>query len=442
MTNDAEQVIDLALAGAAIGDEAPRSRAVLGALAVVAALAAAVLLLVPSGDAEVAVDEDATTTTTTTEPDADRRDDPSVPDAFPAPLALGAPDDGKASIGLPVKAEPATGLVDGQTVQVTGTGFPPGESVGVVMCTREAGQDHGARGVDACNIGRFAQTTADADGVATVGFEVRRLVVLDGQEIDCASEAQRCLIGMGMLSDYDQSGGVLVDFDPSAPLPDPPTAALVGDGPFDDGEAVTVRVDGLRPGTGVGAAVCTADGGFCTDAPSNGIVGDDGTATFQVRLWRVFSAPVWDAATTGQDIDCAAVACRLQVWGDAVAGRAVPMIDLSFTDGPIDRDRPVLEVRSEGPYRPGDHVEVFVPDVGPNSGLELMLCGPTACNGAMVELDWVFGGIQARLIVPTALEGNPCIGEPCRLAAQVWTEPAPDAPPPLAPLPVEIVIEA
>lgn len=441
MANDAEQVIDLALAGAAIGDEAPRSRAVLGALAVVAALAAAVLLLVPSGDAEVAVDEDATTTTTT-EPDADGRDDASVPAPFPAPLALGAPDDGKASVGLPVKAEPATGLVDGQTVQVTGTGFPPGESVGVVMCTREAGQDHGARGVDACNIGRFAQTTADADGVATVGFEVRRLVVLDGQEVDCASEAQRCLIGMGMISDYDQSGGVLVDFDPSAPLPAPPAAALVGDGPFDDGETITVRVDGLRPGTHVGAVVCTDDGAVCADAMSDGIVGDDGTAAFDLRLWRVFSAPVWDTTMVGHDIDCAVVACRLQIWGEAVGGRTIPMVALPFTDGPIERIRPVLEVRSEGPYRPGDRVEVFVPDVGPNSGLELLLCGPTACNGGMVELDWVFGGIQARLIVPTAMDGNPCIGEPCRLAAQVWVEPAPDAPPPLAPLPVEIVVEA
>ena len=439
MTKETEQVIDLAPAGASIGTDAPRSRAVLVALAVVAALAAAVLLLVPGEDAEVAVDEDGTTTTTETqrEPAPDGRDA-----AFPAPLALGAPDDGKASVGLPVKAEPATGLVDGQTVQVTGTGFPPGESIGVVMCTKEAGQEHGARGVDACNIGRYASTTADADGVATVGFEVRRLVVLDGQEVDCASEAQRCLIGMGMISDYDQSGGVLVDFDPSVPLPDPPSATLEAEGPFDDGDAVTVRVEGLRPGTGVGAAVCTADGGFCTDAPSNGIVADDGSATFDVRLWRVFSAPVWEAATTGQDIDCAVAACRLQIWGEAVAGRAVPMIDLSFTDGPIDRDRPVLEVRSAGPYRPGDRIDTFVPDVGSNSGLEVLLCGPQACSGAPVELEWVFGGIQANLTVPTAAEGNPCLGVPCRLVAQVWTEHAPGAAPPLAPLPVDIVVEA
>lgn len=439
MTEETEQVIDLAPAGASIGTDAPRSRAVLVALAVVAALAAAVLVLVPGEDAEVAVDEDGTTTTSDPErePEADGRD----AGAFPAPLALGAPDDGKASVGLPVKAEPAIGLVDGQTVQVTGTGFPPGESIGVVMCTKEAGRDHGARGVDACNIGRYASTTADADGVATVGFEVRRLVVLDGREVDCASEAQRCLIGMGMISDYDQSGGVLVDFDPNMPLPDPPTATLQAEGPFDDGDAVTVRVDGLRPGTGVGAAVCTADNALCTDAPSNGVVADDGTATFDVRLWRVFSAPVWEATTAGQDVDCAVVACSLQIWGEAAGDRAIPPVDLSFTDGPIDRERPVLEVRSEGPYRPGDRIEVFVPDVEPNGGLDLLLCGPTACAGGMVELDWVFGGIQARLTVPSAAEGNPCIGEPCRLAAQVWAEPAPGGAPPLAPAPVAVVVE-
>ena len=424
-TNDAEHVIDLAPAGASIGAGAPRSRAVLVALAVVATLAAAVLVLVPSGDPEVAVDEDATTTTTT----------------FPAPLALGAPDDGKDSVGLPVRAEPATGLVDGQTVQVTGTGFPPGESIGVVMCTKEAGQDHGARGVDACNIGRFAQTTADADGVATVPFEVRRLVLLDGQEVDCASEAQRCLIGMGMISDYDRSGGVLVDFDPTAPLPDPPAATIEDEGPFDDGETVTVRVDGLRPGTGVGAALCTEDGSRCADSASDAMVGDDGSATFDLRLWRVFSAPVWDATSVGDDVDCATMACRLQVWGEPVGGRAIPMIELGFTDGPIERTRPVLEVRSVGPYRPGDQIEAFVPDVGRNGGLDLLLCNPETCAGGMAELDWVFGGIQARLTVPSAAEGNPCIGVPCRLVAHVWAEPTPEAAPPLAPAPVEVVIE-
>lgn len=439
MANDGEQVIDLAPAGARIPSGAPRSRAVLVALAVVALLAAAVLLLAPTGDAEVAVDEDGTSTSSTTEPepepDSDRRDT-----SYPAPLALGAPHDGKDSIGLPVKAEPATGLVDGQTVQVTGTGFPPGESVGVVMCTREAGRDHGARGVDACNIGRYASATADADGVATASFQVSRLVVLDGQEVDCASEAQRCLIGMGMISDYDQSGGVLIGFDPTAPLPEPPVVSVEGDAPFTDGQQVTVRVDGLRPNSSVGATVCTADELICSGSASDGVVGDDGTAAFDLRLWRVFSAPPWESSAVGQDVDCALVTCRLQVWGEAIGGRAIPMVDLAFTDGPIERVRPVLEVRSEGPYRPGDVIEAFVPDVGRSGGLELLLCSAQGCAGGLVEMDWVFGGIQARLTVPSAAEGSTCIGGPCRLVAHVWAEPVPDAAPPLAPPPVEIVV--
>jgi hypothetical protein len=442
--NETEQVIDLAPASGPIEPGAPRGRAALVALAVVAALALAVAVLVPGDDAEVAIDEDADQTTSTTVPtDPDRRDA-----SFPAPLALGAPLDGKDSVGLPVKAEPSAGLLDGQTVQVTGTGFPPGESVGVVMCTKEAGRDHGARGVDACNLGRFAQTTADADGVASVEFQVSRLVLLDGQEVDCASEAQRCLIGMGMISDYDQSGGVLIDFDPSAPLPAPPSATIEDDGPYDDGQRVTVRVDGLRPDSGVGTAVCTADGSMCADATPGSVsspatVGADGSATFDLRLWRVFSAPMWDAATVGRDVDCAVVACHLQVWGESSSGRSVPAVALAFRDGPVERDRPVLEVHSEGPYRPGDRIEASVPGTDPNGGLELLLCGPEMCAGAMVELEWVPGGTRARLTVPSAAEGNPCLGGvPCRLAAYVYVEIRPDAPPPLAPVPVEVVVEA
>lgn len=432
MTEETEQVIDLAPAGASIGTDAPRSRAVLVALAVVAALAAAVLLLVPGDDAEVAVDEE-----TQREPAPDARDA-----AFPAPLALGAPDDGKASVGLPVKAEPSTGLVDGQTVHVTGTGFPPGESIGVVMCTKEAGQEHGARGVDACNIGRYASTTADADGMATVGFEVRRLVVLDGREVDCASEAQRCLIGMGMISDYDQSGGVLVDFDPSVPIPDPPTATIDTPGPFDDGEQVTVRVDGLRPGSPVGAVVCTEDGRSCADSQTDAVAGPDGSTAFEVRLWRVFSTLGWDATAAGGDVDCASVACHLQVWGEAATNRAISAVPLAFTDGPIDRVRPVLEVRSEGPYGPGDRIEAVVSEVGASGGVELLLCGPQACaGGPMLEMEPVFGGVQVvRLTVPSAAEGNPCIGQPCVLVAHVWPGPTPGAAPMLAPAPVEVVV--
>lgn len=417
-------LVDLVPAGGPIASTGQRSRAVLVALAVVAALAAAVLVLVPGDDAEVAVEDDG-------------RD----AGPFPAPLVLGAPDDGKESVGLPVNAEPSTGLVDGQRVTVTGTGFPPGQAVGVVMCTKEAGRDHGARGAEACNLGRFAQADADADGVATVEFGVRRLVVLDGQEVDCASESQRCLIGMGLISDYDRSGGVLVDFDPSVPLPDPPAVVLADEGPHDDGDVVTVRVDGLDAGTGVGAAVCTDDGMFCSDSMLGGVDAGDGTTTFELRLWRAFAAPLWEPGMVGRDIDCAVVACHLQIWGESASGRTIPLVPLGFTDGPIDRPRPVIEVRSSGPHRPGDRMEVLVTSAAALAGAELLLCGPELCSGAPAEVEHTPDGMVMHLTVPSGAEGNPCLGTPCRLAAHVYVEPGRDVAPPLAPAPVEIVVE-
>ncbi len=423
------EVIDLSSDATGTPDTGSRSPAVLVAVAVIAALAAATLLLVPDGDPETAFEE----TTATSVPDRDTG-------PFPPALALGAPQDGKDSVGLPVRAEPSTGLVDGQTVRVTGTGFPPGQSVGVVMCAKEAGRDHGGRGAEACNLGRFAQVTSDADGVASVDFEVRPLVTLDGAEVDCASESQRCLVAMGLISDYDQSGGVLVDFDPSEPLPDPPAVTLDREGPFDDGDRVTVRVGGLRPGTPVGAMVCTADGDLCVDSVAQGTVGDGGSAAIDVSLWRVFAAPLWDAAASAREIDCAVTGCVLQLWGEAVGERSIPRVPLAFRNGHITRARPVVELRSPGPHRPGDRIELFIAGVGVGSAVEAALCDDTACAHGTVQMAGSGDGVGLTFAIPTAAEGNPCGEGPCLLHVRVVGSPDQDAPPALSPEPVEVVL--
>lgn len=421
------------------GPVEPPHRRRLPVLLVLGAVVALVIgtVVADDGDVEVSVDQEQATTTTA---EADRR--APEPGSFPAPVALGGPTDGKESVGLPVKAEPSTGLVDGQEVTVTGTGFPAGVSVGVVMCTKEAGRDHGARGVDACNIGHFAQAETNRDGVAVATFSVRRLVVVDGQEVDCASEAQRCLIGMGMLSDYDTSGGVLVDFDPSVPLPDPPTATVEPSTGLVDGQEVTVSVTGLVPGSPVGAVLCSAGDGMCVDRPADDVADADGTASIRLRVWQVFGVPMWEPGSAARTVDCSAEPCHLQIWGEAPGGRAVPVVDLSFAGEPVDRTAPRLVVESAGPFRPGDEIVLELPELSHDTGVEPMLCSDMGCSGSAAGVELLEGqGQRIRLRVPSADEGNTCIDRPCALVVHLWAPMGNDEPPLLLPEPVPVAIE-
>ena len=132
--------------------------------------------------------------------------------------ALG-PHDGKDSIQLCRSPSSPTGP------RTTATSSPPrrrlraGREVGIVQCAKEAGGETREQrgGIDGCDIGPFTYATADADGVATGDFQVQRVLTtpLTGT-VDCAAEAERCLVAMGALSDYDRSGGFGITF--AAPL--------------------------------------------------------------------------------------------------------------------------------------------------------------------------------------------------------------------------------
>lgn len=406
------------------------------AATVVGALVVSAAFLRPDpGDVEVAVDEEEPSTTLP---------EPNAPD--PAPIALGAPDDGKDSVGLPVSAEPSTGLVDGQTVTISGSGFPPGEQIGVVMCTREAGAEHGGRGVDACNIGHFAQGTSDQQGTVSIEFEVRRLAMLDGQEVDCASEPGRCIIGMGMISDYDQSGGVAVDFDPSVPLPEPPVATLAQTGGIADGQVVDATVTGLRPDGYLSVQLCTENGfrcAFLTEA----VADDDGIFEGGIRLWRTFGAWPEPGSSLPPNVDCAVESCFLQFQADA-SGREVPRMPVSFDPERGGRVAPTVQLVDSGPYANGDSIELLLDGVAPGSYLDLQVCTtgdpyPGLCvafSGGQYDGS---GTLSTQLQVEDQGFTDPC-GGGCVLKVATYSEShdgTPDGPPPLfpEPIPIELV---
>lgn len=221
-------------------EQRPRRR--LGLLAinvvVIAAALAGIYVLAARDDPG-----EASPTTTTEAPSSTST--PTAEDLFAVVPA--SPIDGKQSQRLPVMISQRADLADGQVVTVLAKGFSSAERVGVVMCVAEAA----IHGVEACDLGTngdFDHVTygdATGEGFVQVDIAVRQLITtpLTGP-VDCASSAERCLVAVGAISDYDRSGGAPVGFLGQPPFPEPTQAVSVA-GPYAPDQQVDLVAGGL-----------------------------------------------------------------------------------------------------------------------------------------------------------------------------------------------------
>lgn len=359
---------------------AARRRGRLLAVAAALALLAASATVLDRGDQE-RVD---------VEVDGDTDDEPGRSTGTLTPLG---PRDGKDSIELPLTAEPHTGLVDGQEVAVSGTGFQPGESVGLVQCAKEAGGDSPEvrAGVQACYINQYTNVTADDAGVATGTYEVRRLLTtpLSGT-IDCAVEAGRCMVAMGALADYDRSGVHPITFDPNVEPIDLPTVTVNPADGLSDGTVVQVVAEGLTPNDYLHVQVCSADPEVCSEAgvpgstessatetttewggpggfevrPTGLQVGADGRAEGDVTVWQFLPGN-----EPGTYVDCAVSRCSLRFSGQS----APPTVPLTFVAGEPPA-APTITMEPAGPVAVGDQVVVRGAGFRRGTMLTLTLC--------------------------------------------------------------------
>ena len=233
--------VDTDAARAELGDararlDRSRRTARLAAASFAALVIGGFALAMAGNDSDEGSDEDAVRTPTTLE-------ETTTTEAPASPLEIlpAGPVDGRDSYRLPVIAEPRSGLSDGQTVHIYGRGFEPDEQIGIVHCTDDAETAF----IDACDLstGQYFQTTPDGD--VDVDIVVQQRIVTPGSgEVDCAATAERCLIGVGAMEDYDRSGGTYISFAGAPPFDDP-TMVVEPSLDLTAGQAVDVRAASL-----------------------------------------------------------------------------------------------------------------------------------------------------------------------------------------------------
>ncbi len=118
-----------------------------------------------------------------------------------------------------VAVTPGTGLTDGQTVEVTGSGFGPGSQVAVGECRTGATSDSD------CSVAGALVATADSTGAFTTPFTVSRILTIGASTVDC-STAGSCVIAAGELPSLTTFATTPISFaphpPPSAPAPTGP----------------------------------------------------------------------------------------------------------------------------------------------------------------------------------------------------------------------------
>jgi hypothetical protein len=153
----------------------------------------------------------------------------------------------------PLTVDPDTGLVDGQLVHLTGTGFPTGQFGGFLTVVQCEGDDPVAAG---CDWGTASLRGSGPDGAVDAQVPVNGLVVrADGTSVDCRAAACS-LVTIYEDDDLSESSINPLDFDPGAPLRPDPTITLTPGPPYQDGDLVHIVGEGFDPLSEVSVGQC------------------------------------------------------------------------------------------------------------------------------------------------------------------------------------------
>jgi hypothetical protein len=124
---------------------------------------------------------------------------------------------GSSQCGPPtLTVDPATGLVDGQSVSVTGSGFTPFSGVAMVEC------EAGATGPAQCDLSSELEVGTDGSGSFATTYTVSRVLEIstneNGKEKVFNCGANRCILGAADVNNYSIAASTPLGFKPHSPL--------------------------------------------------------------------------------------------------------------------------------------------------------------------------------------------------------------------------------
>jgi acetyl esterase/lipase len=193
-----------------------------------------------------------------------------------------------------ITVAPDHDLLDGQTVNVTGTGFPPDTFVSFYVCA----PGHVA---DAC---QWTPDFAPVDGAGhfQVDVVVSAVVPSEGGEIDCRTTAEPCvLVAAESSPSSPRAGRAPLHFDPDAPLLPSPEIAVEPSTNLPDVATVTVSGEHFAPRGGVSVMMCRTGSDFegC-DPQADTFLSPDGSGAFTIDLGVAARFESW----AGERVDC------------------------------------------------------------------------------------------------------------------------------------------
>ncbi len=180
-----------------------------------------------------------------------------------ATVAIGvgvAPVAAHAAAAPTIVVTPRTGLASGQTLHVTGSGFPAKQDIAGVECRR------GTKDPNDCDLGNVAFVKSAVDGTFSTTFTAHRTLLVGAGFTDCAPD--QCEMLFALAANFKKQATTPLAFDPTLPPPKVTVTAKPATGLLDQ-QSVAVSGTGFVAGDDIVVAECVAAVLFCgpsTDA--------------------------------------------------------------------------------------------------------------------------------------------------------------------------------
>ena len=282
-----------------------------------------------------------------------------------------------------LSAHPSTGLLDGQSITVNGSGFGANVTVGTVECRTGATTQSG------CDFDTLTVVIASGAGAFTEHYRAVRQISVGTATIDCA-KPHSCVLGAAYETTATVNAETPISFADVAIKP--PQVSAVPDKGLRDQQKITVSGEKFSPNAEIVIAECQApatasDCDITTSAPAKA----DATGSFSTpyavtRVINPGSGP----------IDCAhPKACVLSAMNELeptqTASTAITFADVRIIP-------PRLSASPSKNLHDGQDITVTGEHFRPHDSIDISECPAGATNA----FECVLGGGIGNVVAPTA----------------------------------------